>query len=262
MEYNMFGIPYVGADICGFFGNADAQMCRRWQQLGAFYPFSRNHNAENNVPQDPATWGEEVARDAAHWLRVRYDLLPYLYTLFHRAHAHGETVFRPMFFEWPTDQETWGVDEQFLWGDSILIAPVLNPPPFLIRVEEAGKIAFRVFPSSGSIYESHAKGTFFWDDGVSIDTYENGHYFEAFTFYKKSKFTLTVSHSDPDAAAATLPVIDTLIVHAVMGGQPKYVLVNGVARDDVTITWTEFTETVRVDGLAAPIHEHLTVEFR
>ncbi|XP_032365998.1 maltase-glucoamylase, intestinal [Etheostoma spectabile] len=129
LEFGLFGVPYIGADICGFFDDCSEELCRRWMQVGAFYPFSRNHNAEGYKPQDPAAFGPNslLVESSKHYLRIRYTLLPYLYTLFYKAHTTGETVVRPVMHEFYSDSATWTVDRQFLWGKHLLITPVLDP---------------------------------------------------------------------------------------------------------------------------------------
>uniref|UniRef100_A0A8C9TBY6 Maltase n=1 Tax=Scleropages formosus TaxID=113540 RepID=A0A8C9TBY6_SCLFO len=129
LEFSLFGVPYIGADICGFFDDVSEELCRRWMQVGAFYPFSRNHNAQNYKPQDPAWFGEDslLVNTSKHYLNIRYTLLPYLYTLFYKAHAYGDTVVRPVMHEFYSDSATWAVDRQFLWGPYLLITPVLDP---------------------------------------------------------------------------------------------------------------------------------------
>uniref|UniRef100_A0A8D0AIN6 Maltase n=1 Tax=Sander lucioperca TaxID=283035 RepID=A0A8D0AIN6_SANLU len=129
LEFGLFGVPYIGADICGFFDDCSEELCRRWMQVGAFYPFSRNHNAEGYKPQDPAVFGlnSMLVESSKHYLRIRYTLLPYLYTLFYKAHTTGETVVRPVMHEFYSDNATWTVDRQFLWGKHLLITPVLDP---------------------------------------------------------------------------------------------------------------------------------------
>ncbi|XP_077986810.1 lysosomal alpha-glucosidase-like [Glandiceps talaboti] len=126
INFNMFGIPMVGADICGFGGNTTEQLCQRWQQLGAFYPFSRNHNSLHSKDQDPTVFSEAMQASTRNALLIRYSLLPYLYTLFHKAHRGGYTVARPLFFEFPTDSKTYSIDTQFLWGEALMITPVLK----------------------------------------------------------------------------------------------------------------------------------------
>ncbi|RXN16969.1 maltase- intestinal-like protein [Labeo rohita] len=133
MEFSIFGISYTGADICGFFNTAEYEMCLRWMQLGAFYPFSRNHNTINMPRQDPVAWGPEFAAISRDVLNIRYTLLPYLYTLMYEAHAHGNTVVRPLLHEFVTDANTWSIDRQFLWGPALLITPALDPGVTVVR---------------------------------------------------------------------------------------------------------------------------------
>ncbi|XP_037703405.1 sucrase-isomaltase, intestinal-like [Choloepus didactylus] len=126
LEFNLFGIPYVGADICGFNEEATSELCLRWMQLGAFYPFSRNHNAFGNKEQDPGVFGEEFAAISRSILKIRYSLLPYLYTLFYHSHVSGSTVVRGLMHEFTSDPQTHGIDRAFLWGPALMIAPVLQ----------------------------------------------------------------------------------------------------------------------------------------
>ncbi|XP_076803980.1 sucrase-isomaltase, intestinal-like [Clavelina lepadiformis] len=126
-EFGLFGFAYTGADICGFFEDAEEEMCMRWSQLGAFYPFSRNHAMLDTRRQDPAAWGPDFAAAVKNVLETRYTLLPYLYTLHHHANTKGSTVVRPLMHEFRNDQSSWGIDTQFLWGSALLISPVLEP---------------------------------------------------------------------------------------------------------------------------------------
>ncbi|XP_066266381.1 sucrase-isomaltase, intestinal-like [Branchiostoma lanceolatum] len=127
LEFGLFGIPYIGADICGFLLDTTEQLCQRWMQLGAFYPYSRNHNHNDFIDQDPAVFSQNMIDSSRDVMMTRYTLLPYLYTLFYHAHVAGTTVVRPLLHEFPTDSNTWDVDKQFLWGSGLLISPVLTP---------------------------------------------------------------------------------------------------------------------------------------
>ncbi|XP_005001486.1 lysosomal alpha-glucosidase isoform X2 [Cavia porcellus] len=127
LQFNLLGVPLVGADICGFLGNTSEELCVRWTQLGAFYPFMRNHNDLHSQPQEPYRFSEPAQQAMRKAFALRYALLPYLYTLFHGAHARGQTVARPLFLEFPQDPSTWTVDRQLLWGEALLITPVLEP---------------------------------------------------------------------------------------------------------------------------------------
>lgn len=127
LTFNLLGIPLVGADVCGFSEETQEELCVRWTQLGAFYPFTRNHNAISVKPQDPTAFSPLARTAMKEALLLRYSLFPVLYTLFHHAHVHGHTVARPIMFEFPKDVKAYGIDKQFMWGKSLLVTPVLDP---------------------------------------------------------------------------------------------------------------------------------------
>ncbi|XP_055509928.1 lysosomal alpha-glucosidase-like isoform X1 [Leucoraja erinacea] len=127
MLFNMYGVPLVGADVCGFRGATNEELCIRWTQLGSFYPFMRNHNDRKQPSQEPYVFSESAQSAMREALFTRYMLLPFLYTLFHKAHSTGAMVVRPLSFEFPQDQNTIRIDRQFMWGNALLITPVLTP---------------------------------------------------------------------------------------------------------------------------------------
>jgi len=115
MKFNMFGIPLVGADICGFGGpNTTAELCTRWHQVGAFQPFSRNHrNCESS--QEPWRFNDtyfdnktktsymDIMKRA---IQRKYHMIRYYYTEMSQLSFGNNTqytVYKPLFFEFPED---------------------------------------------------------------------------------------------------------------------------------------------------------------
>lgn len=129
LAMGVLGIPFVGADICGFAGETTRELCIRWMQVGAFYPFSRNHNTIDARPQDPTVWDEEAQSYMRAALETRYQLLPYLYTCFHAAHQSGVPVARALMMEAEGEErlEVAAVDQQFMLGPALIVTPVLHP---------------------------------------------------------------------------------------------------------------------------------------
>lgn len=126
LTINLAGIAFSGADVGGFFGNPDAELMTRWYQLGAWYPFFRGHAHLETARREPWLFGEQSTSHIRAAIRNRYALLPYFYTLFRHAHLTGQPVWRPLWFEFPGQEDTFETQDQFMVGPALMVAPVVD----------------------------------------------------------------------------------------------------------------------------------------
>ncbi|KAG7234578.1 hypothetical protein INR49_002207 [Caranx melampygus] len=126
LSLSVAGVVFCGADVGGFVKDPDPELLVRWYQAGALQPFFRGHSANVTKRREPWLFGEEVTAAIRTVIQQRYCLLPYWYTLFHQAHTAGLPPLRPLWVEFPTEQGTFSVDNQYLIGGALLACPSLN----------------------------------------------------------------------------------------------------------------------------------------
>lgn len=118
------GMPYVGTDIGGFSSDTTKELLCRWIELGCFSPFCRNHASAGTKEQEPWAFGKEALDIYRKYLNVRYELLPYFYDLCHEEEFTGLPLMRPLILNYEKDEETKNLNNQFMIGDNLLVAPV------------------------------------------------------------------------------------------------------------------------------------------
>lgn len=119
---NMCGFLYTGADLCGFGADTTEDLALRWMQFGVFTPLMRNHAALGTREQELYQFSNREA--CGKMVKIRYSLLPYLYSEYMKAALRDEMMFRPLAFDYPDDPYADQIEDQLMVGDSIMIAPV------------------------------------------------------------------------------------------------------------------------------------------
>jgi len=126
LSIGISGLPFAGADIGGFFNNPEKELYIRWYQTAVFQPFVRGHSHIDTKRREPWLYDDETISLVREALYERYNLLPYWYTLFKEASITGVPMTRPMFMNFPNDEKTFTLEDQFMVGDDLLVKPVIS----------------------------------------------------------------------------------------------------------------------------------------
>ena len=124
---NICGMGFTGSDIGGFAEQPTGELYARWIQLGVFHPFCRTHSSGDHGDQEPWSFDEEVIDITRKFVNLRYQLLPYLYTMFWQYIEEGIPMLKPLVCFDQDDIQTHYRNDEFIFGNQILVCPILEP---------------------------------------------------------------------------------------------------------------------------------------
>ncbi|CAB9495881.1 TIM-barrel domain-containing protein [Alteromonas macleodii] len=127
LQMSVFGMAYIHSDLGGFAGGEtfDAELYTRWLQFGTFSPVFRPH-AQDNIAPEPVFHSDPVKSIARKFIQLRYDMLPYNYSLAFENALNGTPLMRPLAMEY--SESSWFENaDSYLWGDALLVSPVTSP---------------------------------------------------------------------------------------------------------------------------------------
>ena len=127
LNMGLSGFSMVGADVGGYDGDPSAEMMIRWMQVGAFTPLFRNHAAVGTRHQEPWCFGDAAQAAMKKAVEMRVRLRSYLYSALWQSHREGVPIMRPLYFLDQTDLRLYDVNDQFLFGDHLMVCPVMRP---------------------------------------------------------------------------------------------------------------------------------------
>ena len=127
LSAGMCGIAFFSHDIGGFIGTPNDELYVRWAQLGLFSSHSRCHGAGDTNYREPWRYSAEACEIFRFYDKLRYSLMPYIYSQAEKCTQTGLPMMRSLILEYPEDMNARYIDDEYLFGDSLLIAPVLKP---------------------------------------------------------------------------------------------------------------------------------------
>ncbi len=135
------GIPFCGYDVGGFGGSPTQELYTRWMTIGAFSPMYRGHTAVGTMHSEPWVFGEKAEDISRRYIQLRYRLMPYIYSTFYNASQTGMPVNRSLAIDYTRDDHIYNreFDNEYLFGDNILVAPVKGDAQFCKVYLPAGK---------------------------------------------------------------------------------------------------------------------------
>lgn len=127
------GISFAGYDVGGFVGEASTKLFARWISIATFAPFFRGHSMINSRDAEPWSFGEEVEQIARNFIKFRYQILPYLYSLFYESTVNGKPVQRSLAVDYPHNNKIYDgqFQNQYLFGPYFLVCPVESTKEFV-----------------------------------------------------------------------------------------------------------------------------------
>ena len=126
LNLGLSGFSFAGTDVGGFSGDCTKEMLCRWSQVGAFTPLFRNHSASGTRRQEPWTYDQETIDIYRKSVELRYSLIPYFYDLYYQGSKNGLPIIRPLVMNYPSDKNTFEINDQMMLGNSMLISPVVK----------------------------------------------------------------------------------------------------------------------------------------
>lgn len=125
LTMGMNGLGYIHSDAGGFAqGVKDDELYTRWLQFAVFTPILRPHGSV--IPSEPVFWSEKTQDIVRNYMKLRYAMLPYNYTLAYLNATTGSPLMRPLFYQFDKDTAACRVEDQYMWGENLLVAPVIK----------------------------------------------------------------------------------------------------------------------------------------